>query len=97
MVLGPVMGPNQNKCRHYMKKFAEQIENDMAFMLCGTLRQSIQFENAIAHLDKASNLLKNAGFDDDSEFIQTIKKATLNGEYVDVEIVDDLRQLLEMK
>ena len=69
-----------------MKKFAEQIEENMSFLLGGPVKKSIGKDDAIAHLKKARNLLENAGYTEASEEIgNIITKAASEGDS-DIEV-----------
>lgn len=55
-----------------MKKFAKEIENDMSFLLSGDLKKSLAADDAVRHLQKARDLLVNAGFETHAEQIEEI-------------------------
>ncbi len=60
-----------------MKKFAADIERNMAFLMSKDLKRSLSQGDAVAHLQKARNLLENLGLKTHSQAINTIiKRAT---------------------
>jgi hypothetical protein len=46
-----------------MKNFTTDIENNMAFFMGGDLKKSLNKDEAICSLNKARNLLQNAGLE----------------------------------
>lgn len=69
-----------------MKKFATDIENNMAFLLSTDLKKSLGVDEAVAHLAKARNLLENVGFITHSNFINSIIKRASEIDESDIEV-----------
>ena len=57
-----------------MEKFAQEIEQSMAFFMSRDLKKSLGANDAIAHLVKAHSLLENAGLQSHCSMIANIIK-----------------------
>lgn len=69
-----------------MKKFAEQIEKDMAFILSNDFQKSTEVDQAISSLSKARNLLTNAGLYTQCAAIDEIIKRASTIDESDIEV-----------
>jgi hypothetical protein len=69
-----------------MKKIAQDIEQNMAFLLGGDVKKSINKKDAILHLIKAKNLLENAGLMSQSSMINLIIKRAEKVDDCDIEV-----------
>ena len=69
-----------------MKKYAADIEESMAFLMSGDLKQSLGQSDAVAHLNKAKNLLENAGLKTHGQAISTIIKRAETVDDSDIEV-----------
>jgi len=69
-----------------MKNHTTNIENDMAFLLSGDLKKSLNVNEAISHLSKARNLLENAGFKTHCLAIDVIIKRAKTIDESDIEV-----------
>jgi hypothetical protein len=70
-----------------MKKFAQQIEQNMTFLMSGDLKKSLNKSDAVSHLTKALALLENAGLKTHSSLVKSIiKRAELIDES-DIEVI----------
>ena len=69
-----------------MKKFAQQIEDNMSFLLGGQVSSCINKDDAIGHLSKARNLLENAGYTEASSKIDDIIKKASTEDDSDIEV-----------
>jgi len=69
-----------------MKKIAQNIEQNMEFLLNGDVKKSINKEYAILHLVKAKNLLENAGLLSQSSMINVIIKRAEKIDDCDIEV-----------
>ena len=57
-----------------IKKFAQEIEENMAFFMSRDLKKSLGANEAVAHLVKAHALLQNAGLKSHCNMISSIIK-----------------------
>jgi hypothetical protein len=69
-----------------MKKFAAQIERDMAFLMSKDLKKSLNTSDAISHLIKAKHLLDNVGLKSHSERLNSIIKNASSIDDTDIEV-----------
>jgi hypothetical protein len=70
-----------------MKKYANQIERDMDFLMSGNLKKSLCTDEAIQHLSRARDLLDNAGLSNSSAAISSIIKRAKYIDESDIEVV----------
>lgn len=70
-----------------MKKYAAQIEQEMDFLMSGSLKKSLNATDAIQHLSKARDLLENAGLTTHSAAISAIIKKAHDIDESDIEVM----------
>jgi hypothetical protein len=69
-----------------MKKYAADIERNMAFLMSADLKKSLNQDDAVAHLEKARNLLENLGLKTHSQAINTIIKKAVEIDDTNIEV-----------